>query len=109
MGADDDIVGPINLGDPHEVSILELAEQVIEMTDSRSKIIHLPMPTDDPRQRRPDISHARDALGWEPTTPLYEGLDSTIRHFRASLGEQAPLWSMKTWGQRTAYCRAVQS
>ena len=91
MEAEDDIAEPINLGNPGEFTILELAERVIEMTGSRSKIVHHPLPADDPRQRRPDISRARDVLGWEPTVPLSEGLDSTIRHFRELLGKPASL------------------
>ncbi len=91
MEADDDLTGPINLGNPCEFSMLELAEKVIEMTGSRSKIVHGPLPTDDPRQRRPDISRARGALGWEPTTSLAEGLDPTIRYFRELLDQPASL------------------
>jgi UDP-glucuronate decarboxylase len=76
-----DIVGPINLGNPSELSIRELAELVIEMTGSRSKLVHEPLPTDDPTRRQPDISKAREILGWEPSTPLREGLTETIAYF----------------------------
>ena len=91
METEDGVTGPINLGNPGEFTILELAEKVIEMTNSRSKIVHRPLPADDPRQRRPDISRAHSILGWEPTVPLSKGLDPTIRHFRELLGESAAL------------------
>lgn len=74
--------GPINLGNPGEFTILELAEMVIRQVGSSSRIIFRPLPSDDPRQRRPDISKARALLGWEPTIPLDEGLHRTIRYFR---------------------------
>ncbi len=73
--------GPINLGNPHEVSVLELAELVIELTRSRSAIEHWPFPEDDPVRRRPDITRARRELGWAPSVPLREGLTRTIRYF----------------------------
>ena len=82
-------VGPVNLGNPAEFTILELAEQVRAMTGSRSDIRFLPLPSDDPRQRRPDITLARDALGWEPTTPLAAGLRKTVDYFDALLSETA--------------------
>jgi len=75
------IVGPINLGNPKEFSIKELAELVVELTGSSSKIVELPLPSDDPTQRQPDISVARKELGWEPVVPLREGLASTIDYF----------------------------
>lgn len=74
------ITSPINLGNPSEFTMLELAEKVLEKTGSTSKIIHLPLPKDDPRQRRPDISLA-NSLGWSPKVSLSEGLDSTIKYF----------------------------
>ncbi len=76
-----EVVGPINLGNPTELSIRALAELVIEMTGSRSKLVHEPLPTDDPTRRQPDISKAREILGWEPSTPLGEGLTETIAYF----------------------------
>ena len=76
------MTGPINLGNPGEFTMIELAEQVLKLTGSRSKIIHLPLPQDDPRQRKPDISLARAQLGWEPKVPLAEGLKRTIDYFR---------------------------
>jgi UDP-glucuronate decarboxylase len=82
-----DIVGPINLGNPSELSIRELAELVIELTGSRSKLAHEPLPTDDPTRRQPDISKAREILGWEPSTPLREGLAETIAYFDRMLAD----------------------
>ena len=82
-----DVVGPINLGNPTELSIRALAELVIEMTGSRSKLVHEPLPTDDPARRQPDISKAREILGWEPSTPLREGLAETIAYFDRMLAD----------------------
>lgn len=81
MESDDHITGPINIGNPSEFSMLELAQSVIEMTGSKSKMVFLPLPQDDPKQRRPDVSKARDLLGWEPKIPLREGLVQTIAYF----------------------------
>jgi len=78
-------VGPINLGNPGEFTMLELAEQVLKLTKSRSKIVHQPLPADDPKQRRPDIALAKKYLKWEPTVPLAEGLKKTITYFRAKV------------------------
>ncbi|CAK0900024.1 unnamed protein product [Prorocentrum cordatum] len=75
-------VGPMNLGNPNEFTVRQLAELVIELTGSKSKIIHLPLPGDDPKQRRPDITRARTFMQWEPTTQLREGLVKTIEYFR---------------------------
>lgn len=85
MATDNDITGPINLGNPGEFSMLELAQKVITMTGSASQIIHKPLPQDDPRQRKPDISKARDILEWAPTVPLDAGLEKTIAYFRTLL------------------------
>jgi UDP-glucuronate decarboxylase len=82
MASDDSITGPVNIGNPGEFTIRELAEQVIFMTGSSSKIIQHPLPQDDPRQRRPDISLAKTALGWEPKIQLQQGLKKTIDYFR---------------------------
>jgi UDP-glucuronate decarboxylase len=79
--------GPINLGNPNEFTIRQLAEQVIELTGSRSRLVHLPLPADDPMQRQPDISLAREKLGWEPVVPLGEGLKKTISYFDTLLTE----------------------
>ena len=73
---------PINIGNPHEMTIKEIAETIIRMTGSKSKIIYKPLPTDDPRQRRPDITRARTLLQWEPKVALEEGLVKTIEYFR---------------------------
>ncbi len=82
MATEDDVTGPMNLGNPDEFTILELAELVIKMTKSRSTIVFAPLPSDDPMQRRPDISMARRVIGWEPKVPLEEGLGYTIGYFR---------------------------
>ena len=74
--------GPVNMGNPEEFTIRQLAETVIRMTGSRSRIIYRPLPQDDPVQRRPDIALAREKLGWEPRTPLSDGLEKTIAYFR---------------------------
>lgn len=84
-----DVTGPINIGNPNEFQIRELAELVIELTGSRSKLKRLPLPQDDPRQRRPDISQARERLGWAPQVQLREGLGKTIAYFDSLLTEGA--------------------
>lgn len=90
MNSPDEFTGPVNLGNQAEFSILELAQLIIQLTKSRAIIVHKPLPPDDPRQRRPDISLARKQLDWEPTTPLREGLQKTIAYFRELLmGEMA--------------------
>jgi len=78
-------VGPINLGNPNEFMILELAEKVIELTKSKSRLIHVALPEDDPRQRCPDIVQAKNRLGWEPKFNLTDGLTKTIEYFRTEL------------------------
>ena len=80
-----EIVGPINLGNPNEYRIRELADLIVDLTASRSKIVHRPLPQDDPRQRKPDISEAERVLGWRPATPLKEGLTKTISYFEELL------------------------
>ncbi|MGC8970382.1 MAG: NAD-dependent epimerase/dehydratase family protein, partial [Conexivisphaera sp.] len=80
------VEGPVNLGSEEEISVMELAGLILELTGSRSEIVHLPPFPDDPRRRRPDISRARRELGWEPRTPLREGLSRTIEWFRSKLG-----------------------
>ncbi|MEI7599194.1 MAG: UDP-glucuronic acid decarboxylase family protein [Aestuariivirga sp.] len=77
-----DVTGPVNLGNPGEFTMIELAEQVLKLTGSRSKLIHLSLPEDDPRQRQPDITLAKEKLGWQPTVPLAEGLKRTLDYFR---------------------------
>ncbi len=81
MAADDQIIGPLNLGNPSEFTIRELAEAVIELTGSRSQLVFEPLPSDDPTQRCPDISLAKEKLNWSPTVPLREGLVKTIAYF----------------------------
>lgn len=85
---DGDHPGPINIGNPNEFTMLELAEQIIDLTGSSSKISHLPLPQDDPKQRQPDISLAKTELDWEPKTELREGLTSTIAYFEKELSEK---------------------
>ena len=82
MNSPDDFTGPVNLGNPMEFTILDLARKVIALTGSESKIIFKPLPEDDPRQRKPDITLAKDVLGWEPGVMLDEGLKNTIEYFR---------------------------
>jgi UDP-glucuronate decarboxylase len=87
MAAPDDITGPMNLGNPVETSVAELAHLIVELTGARSKIVHRPLPVDDPIQRCPDISQARRVLNWEPQTPLRPGLQRTIAFFDKLLAE----------------------
>ena len=89
MGTGDSVTGPINIGNPGEFSIRELADLVIEMTGSKSRIVHKSLPENDPRQRRPDISRAQELLSWTPRTPLKEGLIRTISYFETLLGDNA--------------------
>jgi len=86
MMEQDGFIGPVNLGNQGEFTISDLAEKVIKLTKSKSRIIHKPLPSDDPVRRRPDISVAREKLGWEPKVPLEEGLARTIAYFREKLG-----------------------
>jgi UDP-glucuronate decarboxylase len=88
MGSADNVTGPINIGNPTEFTILELAKQVIELIGSSSRIVNRPLPQDDPRQRRPDITKAQDVLGWSPRTPLAEGLKRTVAYFEELLRDQ---------------------
>jgi UDP-glucuronate decarboxylase len=81
MDSPAEVTGPINLGNPREFTIRELAEQVIQLTGSHSKIVEGPLPADDPRQRQPDVSKARSTLGWEPKVALQEGLERTVAYF----------------------------
>jgi UDP-glucuronate decarboxylase len=89
MGTDDAVTGPVNLGNPAECTILELAEKVLHLTGSRSRLAFAPLPADDPVRRRPDIARARELLGWEPAVPLDEGLERTVAYFRDLLGAGA--------------------
>jgi len=85
MDTPDSFTGPVNLGNPFEISVSELADKIIQMTGSKSEIIYLPLPEDDPRQRQPDISLARKELNWNPKIGLDEGLRRTIEYFRREL------------------------
>jgi UDP-glucuronate decarboxylase len=85
MSSPDEITGPVNLGNPAEFTMLELAKQVLALADGDSPIEHRPLPPDDPVRRRPDIGRARELLGWEPTVPLEEGLKRTVDYFRRAL------------------------
>ena len=85
MDTDDDFLGPVNLGNPVEFTIKELAEKVVEMTGSKSELVYKPLPADDPMQRKPDISLAREKMGWEPDVQLKDGLIKTIGYFRELL------------------------
>jgi len=85
MATDDTVTGPINIGNPGEFTIRQLAELVLELTGSSSKLVYKPLPPDDPRQRRPDITKAKEVLGWEPTIQLREGVARTIQYFKSQL------------------------
>ena len=85
MATDDSVIGPINIGNPNEFTMLELAEKVIKFTKTSSKIVYKDLPGDDPKQRRPDITQAKALLGWEPTFDLDEGIKRTIRYFEDSM------------------------
>ena len=90
MGTEDEFIGPINIGNPGEFTMLELAQNIIDITGSKSKIIHLPLPSDDPMQRQPDISLAKEKLkGWEPSVDLRTGLTKTIGYFDGMLQDNS--------------------
>ncbi|WP_428376954.1 UDP-glucuronic acid decarboxylase family protein [Lichenicoccus sp.] len=89
MASDEDITGPVNMGNPHEIPVRELAERVLALTGSRSRIVYRPLPQDDPMQRCPDISRARELLGWTPAIGLEDGLERTIAYFDALLSAGA--------------------
>jgi UDP-glucuronate decarboxylase len=89
MATADDVVGPINIGNPVEFTIRQLAELVIEITGSKSKLVRHPLPTDDPKQRQPDIGKAKELLDWRPTVPLREGLTKTIAYFERVLAKDS--------------------
>ena len=92
MNTPEDFIGPVNIGNPHEFSIMELAQKVIELTNSKSKIIYVPLPNDDPTQRKPDITLAKEKLNnWQPTIQLEEGLKRTIEYFDGLLKEMNTL------------------
>jgi UDP-glucuronate decarboxylase len=87
MASPDSVVGPINIGNPVEFSMLQLAQTVLDLTGSQSKIIHQPLPQDDPRQRQPNIEKAQEKLNWKPAVPLKEGLTKTIAYFEDLIRE----------------------
>ena len=80
---------PVNIGNPNEMTLLEMAKTVVELTESRSEIVFEALPVDDPQVRQPDITKARDLLGWEPEVDLRSGLAQTIEHYTKVLGEPA--------------------
>jgi len=90
MAAPEDVTGPINLGNPVETSVAELADLVIALTGSRSTLIRLPLPVDDPVQRCPEIGEAQTVLGWQPRTELNTGLNRTIAYFEELLSQRGP-------------------
>jgi UDP-glucuronate decarboxylase len=98
MNSSDDVTGPINLGNPGEFTIRELAETIISLTGSKSKIVYRPLPPDDPRQRRPDISQAQASLDWQPAISLSEGLKRTIPYFEELLSSGAGKQDIAEYG-----------
>ena len=87
MASPDEAVGPVNIGNPNEFSMLQLAKSILDLTGSKSRIIHQPLPQDDPRQRQPDITKAQQLLGWKPTVSLKDGLTKTIAYFEVLIRE----------------------
>ena len=87
MNSDIDLKGPINLGNPAEFTILELAENIIELTRSKSKLVYKSLPEDDPKQRKPDITLAKEKLNWQPKIKLNDGLKNTIEYFEKRLSQ----------------------
>ena len=85
MNAPEAIAGPINIGNPTEYRVLDLANEILRLTGSSSTIVRKPLPSDDPKQRRPDITRAREFLGWQPRVSLEEGLKATIAYFEEAL------------------------
>jgi UDP-glucuronate decarboxylase len=86
MASPKEMTGPVNMGNPDEFTIKELAETVLRMIGGKSKLVFKPLPQDDPRQRQPDITFAKEALGWEPQVKLEAGLEKTIAYFRDFTG-----------------------
>lgn len=82
MNTEDEFLGPINIGNPVEFTIRQLAEKIIELTGSKSKLVYMPLPGDDPKQRKPDITLAKEKLNWSPTVKLEDGLIKTIEYFK---------------------------
>jgi len=98
MQSSDEVIGPINIGNPVEFSMLQLAQQVLDLTGAKSRISHRPLPQDDPKQRQPDIAKAQKLLGWKPATALKEGLKKTIAYFEALLREPGTIDVINTDG-----------
>ena len=88
MATPADVIGPVNLGNPHEFTIIDLASKIIALTGSSSKIVHRPLPHDDPKQRQPDIARAKEILAWSPQVQLDEGLKRTIAYFDRLLSDR---------------------
>jgi UDP-glucuronate decarboxylase len=107
MKTPDDFTGPVNLGNPEEFTILELAEKIIELTGSRSKIVYKPLPADDPKKRQPDIRLAKKKLGWSPKVTLEEGLKKTIPYFEILIRNEVHSLqtTVKGRGQSTVHSR----
>ena len=105
MDTPDEVTGPMNLGNPGEFTIRELAEKVIELTGSKSKMVRKPLPADDPMQRKPDISFARKTIGWEPRIQLEAGLRRTIAYFEQLLRAELP--ARRAVGAKKASGRAA--
>jgi UDP-glucuronate decarboxylase len=103
MATPDAVTGPINLGNPTEFTMLDLARTTIDMTGSRSRLVHRPKPEDDPRQRKPDIARAQEVLGWVPKTPLREGLKHTIAYFEKLLTERGVREGLNAAGSDDAH------
>ncbi len=100
MGTPDEVLGPVNLGNPHEITVRELAEQVVALVGGTARMECHPLPVDDPIRRCPDITLARSLLGWMPEVPLEQGLAQTIAYFRTALPEDmGPLWRASAAGQ----------
>jgi len=78
---------PVNIGNPQEITLLQFAEEILKLIDTKSKMVFLPLPTDDPKQRRPDITKAKNILGWEPKVERSEGLKITLEYFKKELGK----------------------
>ena len=87
MNSDESVVGPVNMGNPGEFTMIELAERVLRLTGSKSKLVFMPLPQDDPKQRQPDITRAKELLNWEPTVALEQGLERTIAYFRTVIAQ----------------------
>jgi UDP-glucuronate decarboxylase len=104
MDSGSDVTGPVNLGNPEELTMVELAQLILDLTGSRSKIVHLPLPKDDPRRRRPDISEAERLLDWRPKVPIRRGLELTIAYFEKLLVDTALEHALPISGMSAVSC-----